>query len=521
MEYSWVGAAIAVIASLIAVWVSWGALNWVWIRPRKLEKRLREQGLAGNPYRILYGDLKESLALLKEANSKPMAFSHDIGARVLPSISNAIQNHGKNSYIWLGPYPRVNIMDPEQLNATFSLINDIQKPDMNPFFKFLLEGIITHEGEKWAKHRKIINPAFHLDKLKNMVPVFVDSSNEIVSEWERIVPEDGCCELDVMPYLQSLTRDAISRAAFGSSYKEGQMIFQLLKQLTDWVVKVAGGIYIPGWRFLPTKSNNKLKETNEEIKRLVLGIINKRQKAMKEGEAVQNDLLGILLDSNAKEIEAQGNNKDVGMSIEDVIKECKIFYIGGQETTAQLLTWSMILLSVYTEWQERARAEVREVFGDNTPNSDGLSRLKVVNMILHEVLRLYPPASMLPRVVKKETRVGKLNLPAGVMLVVPMVLIHRDREIWGEDANEFKPERFSNGVSNASKQQPAFLPFGWGPRICLGQNFAIFEAKIALSLILQRFSFELSPSYTHAPIVVMSIEPQHGAHIILRKLNKV
>ena len=133
-------------------------------------------------------------------------------------------------------------------------------------------------------------------------------------------------------------------------------------------------------------------------------------------------------------------------------------------------------------------------------------------MILHEVLRLYPPASMLPRIVKKETKVGKLNLPAGVMLVAPVVLIHRDCEIWGEDANEFKPKRFSNGVSNASKQQPAFLPFGWGPRICLGQNFAIIEAKVAMSLILQRFSFELSP---------MSVEPQHGAHIILRRLNKV
>ena len=95
MEYSWVGAAIAVIASLLAVRVSWGVLNWVWIRPRKLEKWLKKQGLAGNPYRILHGDLKERAALLEEANAKPVAFSHDIGARVLPSIYKTIQNYGR------------------------------------------------------------------------------------------------------------------------------------------------------------------------------------------------------------------------------------------------------------------------------------------------------------------------------------------------------------------------------------------------------------------------------------------
>ena len=81
-----------------------------------------------------------------------------------------------------------------------------------------------------------------------MVPAFVDSSKEILSEWERIVPEEGCCELDVMPYLQNLSRDAISRTAFGSSYREGQMIFQLIRQLIDLVIKVSGGTYIPGWR---------------------------------------------------------------------------------------------------------------------------------------------------------------------------------------------------------------------------------------------------------------------------------
>ncbi|XP_023536195.1 cytochrome P450 CYP72A219-like [Cucurbita pepo subsp. pepo] len=516
----------ACVTATVSIWIAVVSLvvlggkllNWIWLRPRRLEKFLRQQGFAGNSYRILYGDLKDRDAMREQAISKPMNFSNDIAPRVIPSVHHTIQKYGKNSFMWFGPIPRLHIMDPEQLKTVLTLINDIQKPLMYPHLKLLTNGLINHEGEKWVKHRKIINPAFHLEKLKVMVPAFYHSCYDMVSKWESMVFENGSCELDVMPYLQQMAADVISRTAFGSSYEKGKKIFKLQTELAGLVNQTIMGIFIPGWRFLPTKSNRKMKEISKEITTLILRIINEREKSMSAGEAMHSDLLGILMESNLNEIGRHGNNKDIGMSIDDVINECKTFYIAGQETTATLLTWTVILLSSYSEWQDRARAEVFEIFGNKKPDFDGLSRLKVVTMILNEVLRLYSPASILGRRVKKETKVGNFTIPAGVFLGLPITLLHRDPELWGEDAGEFKPERFSKGVSKATKNPNAFIPFGLGPRICIGVNFAMIEAKMALSIILQRFSFELSPSYTHAPIAAMTVQPQHGAHIILHKL---
>ncbi|KAI8552355.1 hypothetical protein RHMOL_Rhmol06G0260300 [Rhododendron molle] len=231
-----------------------------------------------------------------------------------------------------------------------------------------------------------------------------------------------------------------------------------------------------------------------------------------------NDLLGILLKSNLKATDQELGSKNKKLTVEDIIEECKLFYLAGQETTSVLLVWTMDLLSKHQKWQALAREEVLAVFGDNKPDFDGLHQLITVTMILNEAMRLYSPAAFLTRYTHKNTKLGGLVLPAGIELMVPTIAIHHDPGIWGQDSKNFMPERFSEGIVKATKGQVTFFPFGGGPRICIGPNFALVEAKIALAMILKHFYFQLSPSYVHAPSFMLTVKPQHGAHLILQKI---
>uniref|UniRef100_A0A803LFP5 Uncharacterized protein n=1 Tax=Chenopodium quinoa TaxID=63459 RepID=A0A803LFP5_CHEQI len=151
----------------------------------------------------------------------------------------------------------------------------------------------------------------------------------------------------------------------------------------------------------------------------------------------------------------------------------------------------------------------RTAFGSNYAKGRHIFELQkeLLNLVIEAMQTLYIPG------LRNQT--WRLLIPAGVDVTLPTLLIHHDPDIWGDDVDEFNPKRFSEGVSKASKDQLVFFPFGFGPRTCVGQNFAQVEAKVALSMILQNFSFQLSPSYSHAPHTVMMLQPQHGAHIIM------
>ncbi|KAK9063729.1 hypothetical protein SSX86_017601 [Deinandra increscens subsp. villosa] len=508
--------AIAIVVAIIARW-GWKLLNWVWLRPKKLEKWLRDEGYKGNPYKLLMGDMIELAKMVKEGKSKLSPVTHDITSYALPFDHNIISKYGDKLFIWMGPKPLMYIRDPDLIKEILSRPDDFQKPHPDPFRDSIIGGLLVAEGHKWTKHRKIINPAFNLQNLKKMFSAINSSCSDMIHKWELLTAEAGSTEVDVWPYIDNLAGDVISRTAFGSSYEEGKKIFQIQKEQIDLMFQLLLILLIPGRRFIPTRANMKFNENVKELRSVLMAIINKRKKGIEMGEVECDDLLGILLESNSKEIEEHG----VGMSMEDVIEECKLFYVGGSETTSNLIVWTMVCLSLHQEWQIQAREEILEVFGNGELDFEGLKSLKILRMILNEVLRLYPPIVTITRATHNETKLENMMIPSGVQLALAMMQVHHDHKIWGDDVNEFKPGRFAEGIVNATKGKGSspFFPFSNGPRVCIGQNLAMAEAKTTIAMILQRFSFELSPTYKHSPFPVFTLPPQFGAQLILRNIS--
>jgi PHYB activation tagged suppressor 1 len=509
-----------VLAALIACLGSFllRIVEVIWWKPLQLKKYFDSQGIRGPPYKLLYGNGADVLGMITQAKSTPMPWSHDIVPRALPYYHHWTKTYGEDFVAWFGPKARLNVCHPDHIKEILSnKFGHYEKFSSHPLAMQLIgQGLVGLKGEKWVQHRRIINPAFHMDLLKGTVPTIVESTAKMLEEWSKLVLA-GAEEFEMLKEFRNVTADLISRTAFGSSYAEGKHIFNLQGQQMALAAELMSTFYIPGFRFLPTRKNRQHWKLEKEIRRGMMQVIEARERTanIEKSGNYGTDLLGIMM--SAKDKQVGGNLRDVRMTTEEIIDECKTFYVTGHQTTATLLTWTIILLAMHQDWQERGRKEVLEVCGKNVyPDGDSVNHLKIVGMILNEALRLYPPAVAALRQAEKPVKLGRFSLPAGTQLMIPILAMHHDPALWGNDANEFNPGRFSEGIAKATKHPLAFMPFGSGPRTCVGQNFALLEAKVVLAMFLQRFSFVTSPSYVHAPTVAFTLQPQHGAQVILR-----
>ncbi|KAL0391987.1 UNVERIFIED_CONTAM: cytochrome [Sesamum radiatum] len=498
---------ILVVVLLLLVWINLLKLIYtlIWL-PWRFGTHFKKQGVKGPPYRLIYGNSEEITQLAKDAASKSMPFSHNILHRVSPHYYKWSAMYGKTVLFWFGSKPRLIFSDPDMIKGL--MVNNsgsVIKDAFNPLSKLLFgQGLVGLEGDKWSVHRKINNQAFTMERIKGWVPEIVASTLNELNKWEAQSGGRDEFEIDVHKALQNLSADIISRTAFGSSFEEGKRIFELQDQQAVLTLQADRSVYLPGLRFLPTSDNRKLQNIEKEIRDSVRKLIKTNSKNRENSK----NLLTLLTHGSS-------DREEDRLSVEEVIDECKTIYFAGKETTANLLSWALLLLAKHPDWQNRAREEVFRVCKSNQlPNSENLTDLKTVTLILQETLRLYPPAAMLLRQTAKNIKFGRLDIPANTEFNLPILAVHHDTEIWGSDANEFNPHRFSE----PRKHMASYFPFGIGPRFCVGQNLAMVEAKIILAMIIQRFSLAISPSYVHAPVLAWTLEPQYGAQIILSRV---
>ncbi|XP_004297207.1 PREDICTED: cytochrome P450 734A1-like [Fragaria vesca subsp. vesca] len=498
-------------------------LHRLWWTPTRFQKLMASQGIRGPSYKLIHGNTKEINNMKIQAMSRPRNLSHDIVSAVHPHIHSWTNIYGKNYLQWHGTQAQLVITEPELCRE---ILNDKEKayPKMEPipFIKKLFGeglGTRTKSDEKWAQLRRISNHSFLGESsLKNKIPATIDSAGTMLQRWKN---HEGK-EIEVYEEFRLLTAEVISRTAFGSSYLEGQHIFDMLMKFYFLISKNLFTIRLPTFisKVYKTKDETEAEKLDQGIRDSILKIIKEREaKAMKTGEEGNfgQDFLGMLLKAHH---DADVNQR---ITVEELIDECKTLYFAGQDSTASLLAWTILLLALHTDWQDEAQKEVLQVFGkQNQPNHDGIAKLKTLSMIINESLRLYPPlVTVSGRTADREVRVGKLTIDpaANLELLIKPLSLHHDPDFWGQDVHLFKPERFADGVAKATNNNLAgFLPFGTGRRMCVGSDFAVTEAKVVLSMILQRYSFTLSPTYVHSPYEALTLCPQHGVQVMLHSL---
>eukprot|EP00249_Psilotum_nudum_P007099 c20304_g1_i1 orf=161-1510(-) len=429
---------------------------------------------------------------------------------------------GKTFVLWLGIESMVYVVEPEVLKQLSTLKYGTDKPsflaqDRKPL---LGKGLFSASGTKWQQQRRIVSPSFNMDRVKGMVDVMKQCAMELLISWERAIADaGGAADIEVCHHLDTTSADILSQTTFGSNYETGKLVFEKLTELQFLLFQPGRLVGVPGGRYLPTDANRKIWALQKEVDGLLRSVIRSRREAGESGSqsAFRDDLLGVIL---AESKTASSGDPYFRVSDQELADQLKIFYFAGHETVFLTISWALLLLATNPDWQEKARAEVQELMRERSHliDADLLSKMKIVQMVLNETLRLYPPVSYTRRYASRAIPVGSATIPAGTNFCIPIIALHHDPDLWGEDVHEFNPDRFSHGgAAAACKQAYSYLPFGLGVRLCVGQNLAMVEMRMLLALILWRFRVAPSPKYRHAPVALPLVRPKHGLHLILQK----
>ena len=368
----------------------------------------------------------------------------------------------------------------------------------------LSNGLLTAEGQQWRMQRRALAPLFARRTVLSFSVAMIDAAAALV---ERLKLRDGQIE-DIAVEATRLTLDVLERTMFsdglGRSPEEIRLAmkhyFEAIGRLDPFDV-----LGLPNW--VPRLSRWKLRPMLRLFESAIDAIVSTRRRRIAEDpDSVPRDILTLLL-------EARDPETGEGLSEVEVRANILTFIAAGHETTANSITWSLFLLSQSPEWRRRVQAEAdRELDGD----VEGLAeRLVETRAVIDEANRLYPPIAAISRAALAPDVLAGEPIRRGTMVVIAPYVLHRHRALWA-DPDAFDPNRFLDGARERIDRF-AYLPFGVGPRICIGATFALQEASIVVATVMRHFTLELAPGHAVWPVHRVTVRPSGGLPMIVRR----
>lgn len=483
------------------------------IYPQKqLYNAFRAQGIIGKPFIPLVGQLYE---LDKNRNE----------GTIMVYFEEATKKYGHVFLFGFGPLNRLVCVEPDLLADVLSRNNapNYKKPpDFSAIFVPLVgtHSLLVAEGEEHEHARRMINPAFHHVNLKAMVSIITDRTAKAMQSIG--FDEENSKSVDFVVFFNTLTLSIIASSAFGADFETNAhakdvicRIFSEVLEATEYrnmrmVNQIPFLSKLPFWR------KNILESGRAKVNEFVDQIISDRRQERSSSMSDGADLLDLLLtavDDNGKPFSDQ-----------EIKEQSLTFVLAGSETTGNLMAWMLYVLMTHDNVLQACREEIDKVLPNGIePTNEHLSELVVCEAVINETLRLYPPAPFFTRQCVNEHTIGtnrQIRIPKGACILISSYGLHRRSDLWPRPL-EFDYTRWLRDPKTNLKPKLAhpfaYLPFAAGPRNCIGQNFALLEAKIMLAMFVQRCNFEMVPGQKIVPDIKITMRPKYG---LLAKISK-
>ena len=399
----------------------------------------------------------------------------------------------------LGPNRGLLVYHPDAIEEVLvSRSRDfIKSPGVRLLARVLGNGIFLSEGGVWLRQRRLVQPAFHRQRVLAYGEVMTAYTARRLAGWK-----DGDV-LDAHAEMIALTQVIVAKTLFDADVSdESYSIAEALNVLIEDFGARLGSVlqFLPDW--VPTPANLRTRRAVRRLDEVVYRMIAARRQSGED----RGDLLSILL-------HAQDADDGSRMTPRQVRDEAMTLFMAGHETTAAALSWTWYLLAQHPDVDARLGDELRAVLGERAPTAADLPRLKYAEMIVSESMRLYPPAYAIGRQAARPTEVSGHPLPRGVIVILPAWVVQRDPR-WFEDPEAFRPERWAGDLARRLPRF-AYFPFGGGPRQCIGNAFATMEAVLVLATIAQRFRLTMEPGQRVTPTPYVTLRPEPGLRMRL------